>query len=382
MRAVLSAVLAVVLTVTGCSASTPTSSPTPSPDRLTVAVDNAIQPVLDQYQVPGIAVAVTVGGTHRFFNFGVASRDSRAPVGSDTVFEIGSLSKTFTATLAGLAQQRGQISFTDHPSKYLPELSGHPIDQATLLNLGTYTAGGLPLQFPDEVADDAAMVRYFQQWQPAAPPGQIRQYSNPSIGLFGYVTSLAIKTGFDELMQSELFPKLGLRQSYIHVPDGAPYAWGEDKDGKPRRVNAGEFSSEAYGVKTSAADLIDFIDANIDPARLDPDVQQAVTATHNGYFAVGDMVQGLGWEQYPYPVTLDQLLAGNSTSMALQPHPVRPAGSPSGPTLFNKTGSTDGFGAYAVFVPAKKIGVVLLANKNFPIPARVSAAYAVLQALG
>ncbi|MGB8403369.1 MAG: class C beta-lactamase [Mycobacterium sp.] len=378
----MSAVLAVVLTVTGCSSSTPTSSPTLSPDRLTVAVDNAIQPVLDQYQVPGIAVAVTVGGTHRFFNFGVASRDGRAPVGSDTVFEIGSLSKTFTATLAGLAQQRGQISFTDHPSKYLPALSGRPIDQATLLNLGTYTAGGLPLQFPDEVADDAAMMRYFQQWQPAAPPGQIRQYSNPSIGLFGYVTSLAIKTGFDELMQSELFPKLGLHQSYIHVPDGAPYAWGEDKDGKPRRVNAGEFSSQAYGVKTSAADLIDFIDANIDPSRLDPDVQQAVTATHKGYFAVGDMVQGLGWEQYPYPVTLDQLLAGNSTSMALQPHPVRPTASPSGPTLFNKTGSTDGFGAYAVFVPAKKIGVVLLANKNFPIPARVSAAYAVLEALG
>lgn len=49
--------------------------------------------------------------------------------------------------------------------------------------------------------------------------------------------------------------------------------------------------------------------------------------------------------------------------------------------MFNKTGSTDGFGAYAVFVPDKRIGLVMLANKNYPITARVTAAHAVLQQL-
>ena len=48
------------------------------------------------------------------------------------------------------------------------------------------------------------------------------------------------------------------------------------------------------------------------------------------------------------------------------------------PTLFNKTGSTDGFGNYIVFVPQKKIGIVLLSNRNYPIPARVKAAHAIL----
>jgi beta-lactamase class C len=96
------------------------------------------------------------------------------------------------------------------------------------------------------------------------------------------------------------------------------------------------------------------------------------------------MVQGLGWEQFPYPLPLSQLQEGNSEAMIWQPNPARKLASPrapSGATLFDKTGSTSRFGAYAAFVPAKQIGVVILANKNYPIPARVQAAHAILAQL-
>jgi len=109
------------------------------------------------------------------------------------IFELGSVSKTFTATLALYAQALGKMSPTDHPSKYMPQLKNRAIDKATVLNLGTYTAGGLPLQFPDSVFDDASKVRHFQNWKSGAQTGAQREYSNPSIGLFGYIASVSLR---------------------------------------------------------------------------------------------------------------------------------------------------------------------------------------------
>jgi beta-lactamase class C len=113
-------------------------------------------------------------------------------------------------------------------------------------------------------------------------------------------------------------------------------------------------------------------------------LRRAIAATHTGYFSVGDMTQGLGWEMYPYPVVLEPLLAGNSPAVSFKPNRVTRHDPPLVPrenVLINKTGSTSGFGAYAAFVPAERIGIVILANRAYPIPARVKAAYRILTAL-
>jgi beta-lactamase class C len=344
-------------------------------------VDAAIRPVIAEHKVPGVAVAVTVDGQAYFFNYGVASRETNEPVSEATIFELGSVSKTLTATLALYAQALGKLSLIDHPSKYMPQLKGSAVDKATLLNLGTYTAGGLPLQFPGEVSGDEGMVGYFQNWKPDAEPGAQREYSNPSIGLFGRITSLALQRDFADAVETELLPKLGLRHTYIRVPASAiaDYAWGYDKENRPGRVNPGVFDAEAYGVKSTAADMIRFVQVNMDSSGLEESLRRAVDGTHVGYFDVGGMVQGLGWEQYAYPVSLERLLKGNSDTIIFGPNAARRvAGQLTGPRLFNKTGSTRGFGAYVAFVPEKRIGVVMLANRSYPIPDRVRAAHAIL----
>ncbi len=353
-------------------------------ERIRTAVDAAILPLMSRYDVPGMAVAVTVDGRPYLFDYGVASRESNAPVDDKTIFEIGSVSKTLTATLAAYAQVTGKLSLDDHPGKYVPALKGRAIDKASLLHLATYTAGGLPLQFPDEVEGSEATLAYFRQWKAAAAPGTEREYSNPSLGLFGYVTALVLKDDFARLVETRLFPAFGMGHSYIHVPDSAlaDYAWGYVK-ASPHRVGPGPFEEETYGVKTTASDLLRFVQVNIDPSGLAAPLRRAVEATHVGYFRAGALVQGLGWEQYAWPVSRELLLGGNSAEAISNPTPAQRLVPPvtSGARLFDKTGSTGGFGAYVAFVPSKKIGIVMLANRNFPIPARVEAGFAILDQL-
>jgi beta-lactamase class C len=349
-------------------------------------VHEAIGPVMEKNQVPGVAVGLTVQGKRFLFNYGVASKETGQRITEDTLFEIGSLSKTFTATLGGVAGARGALALSDEASKYLPALVGSDFDRISLLDLATYTAGGLPLQFPRDVTNQDEMIGYFRRWRPVYAPGTHRLYSNVSIGLFGYLAARSMGAPFDNLMEQELFPALGLTRTYITVPRDqmSNYAWGYTKDDKPIRVRPGVLDSEAYGVKTTATDMIRFVEANIDSTGQDDTLFRAIGATHTGYDKVGGMTQGLAWEMYAYPTELVRLLAGNSVEMILDAHQVTRITPPLPPrrgVLINKTGSTNGFAAYAAFVPEKRVGIVMLANRNFPIGERVTAAYAILASL-
>ncbi|ROM82598.1 class C beta-lactamase [Pseudomonas brassicacearum] len=355
-------------------------------ERIEETVNATIEPLMKQQGVAGMAVAITHNGQRHFFNYGVASKDTKKPVTDQTLFEIGSVSKTFTATLGAYAQAQGKLSLSDPASRFAPELRGSAFDGISLLNLATYTAGGLPLQFPDEADHPDRILDYYKTWKPLYPTGTQRVYSNPSIGLFGFLAARSLGQPFDELMEHRLMPGLGLKHSYVRVPQDqlGRYAQGYAKDGKPVRVGPGALDSEAYGVKTSSSDLIRFIEANLQPEKLDADLHKAIATTHTGFYSVGGMTQGLGWEFYPYPISLDELLAGNAPQMAMTPNKVEPLDPPRPApdnAWINKTGSTNGFGAYAAFVPGKNMGIVLLANKNYPIEERVKAAHRILTAL-
>ncbi len=338
---------------------------------------------MEKYKIAGMAVSIAAGGETYIFDYGVASAATRKPVTHNTLFEIGSISKTFTATLASYAQAMGRLSLSDKTSKYLPSLRGTKFGEVSLLNLGTHTPGGLPLQVPDNVRNNDQLLSYFEQWQPAYKPGAYRTYSNPSIGTLGWIAAKSMNQDFVALMQGRLFPSLGLKSTYINVPEGrmADYAQGYTREDVPIRMAEGVLSAEAYGVKATAADLIRFVEANMNMIKLDEKVQSAITDTHTAYFQAGVMTQDLIWEQYPYPVELKSLLEGNSSKMAMEAMPVTPLTRPRQPrkdVWINKTGSTNGFGAYLAFIPQKQLGIVILANKNYPNEDRVTIAHQIM----
>ncbi len=355
-------------------------------DDVQAVVTQAVRPVMKQYGIPGMAVGVTVEGRHYVFDYGVASKATGKHVDASTLFEIGSITKTFTVSLVSYAQLTGKLSLSDEVSADLPSLRGTSFDGVRLVNLGTHTAGGLPLQFPDNVQKDDDAIKYYQRWKPSHAAGTYRLYSNPSIMLLGLIAAKSMDAGFATVMQRQLFAPLGLRNTFFVVPGDqlSRYAQGYTDAGKPRRMSPGPLAAEAYGIRTTAPDMLRFIDANMNLVHLDDTLRRAIINTHTGYYRIGMMTQDLIWEQYRYPIPLSGLLQGNSDQVMFEENQavkIDPPSRPESDVVINKTGSTSGFGAYVAFIPRRKTGIVLLANKSYPIAARVTAAYRILTRL-
>ncbi|KVH62730.1 class C beta-lactamase [Burkholderia sp. MSMB1072] len=378
---------AATLFVAACATAAAGRAAAVTQDDLHDTVTRHIAPLMKQYAIPGMAVGIVADGKPYVFDYGVMSKQTGKPVTGDTLFEIGSVSKTLTATLAADAQEGGELSLADPVAKYLPEVQGKPFGVVTLLQLGTHTPGGTPLQVPDSIRDDAGLIRYLDAWRPDYAPGTQRKYSNVAIGMLGWLTAKAMHQDFATLMEQRLFPALGMTHTYIDVPDAhmADYAQGYTKDGKPTRMTQGMLWQQAYGVRTTAADLLRFVQANMGMIQTAPRLQRAIERTHTGYFRAGPLTQDLIWEQYPYPVALPTLLAGNAPKMLFDAVPasaIQPPLAPNPATWINKTGSTGGFSTYVAFVPAKRIAIVMLANGSVPIEDRVKVAYRILGSLG
>jgi beta-lactamase class C len=347
-------------------------------------VDEGIGPLMQQYGVPGMAVGIVTKRGVQVLMYGVASRETQSPVTGETLFEIGSVSKTFTVTLAAYAQETGALSWYDPVSHYLPALLGSAFGKASLLTLATHTAGGFPLQVPGDIGNTAQLFEYLQKWQPTYAARSTRVYSNVSIGMLGVATAKSLGGEFVPLMQDKVFSALGLTHTYLEIPEAEArhYAQGYTTQDRPIRMAPGVLALETYGARTTAADLARFVQANLGQLNLDDTLRRAIADTHIGYFQVGPMVQDPIWEQVPYPVDLATLLVANATNN--KPHEavvIDPPYPPQQDVLINKTGSTNGFAAYVVFVPQPGLGIVLLANKNVPISARVTAAYRILTGL-
>jgi len=242
------------------------------------------------------------------------------------------------------------------------------------------------LQLPESIRTEDQLMQYLKTWEPRYTPGTYRTYANPSIGMLGLITAKSLGADFTDLIEQRVFSPLGMNNTYINVPKTkmGDYALGYTEDGSPTRVGAGILSAETYGVKTTAVDLLRFIEANMNLSSAEEKLEHAIMDTHTAYFTAGVMTQDLIWEQYPYPVDLKTLLEGNSPAMIFKGVTVTqltPPAEPREDVWLNKTGSTNGFAAYVAFIPAKHLGIIILANKSYPIDQRVTIAYQILTQL-
>ena len=157
-------------------ATTPAIAGEAPADRLKALVDAAVQPVMKANDIPGLAVAISL--KPHYFSYGLASKEDGRRVTPETLFEIGSVSKTFTATLAGYARP-DKLRLDDRASQHWPALQGSRFDGISLLGPRDLYRRRLAAAVPRLGAAPTRIRDYHRQWQPTYAPGSQRLYSQP-----------------------------------------------------------------------------------------------------------------------------------------------------------------------------------------------------------
>jgi CubicO group peptidase (beta-lactamase class C family) len=231
-----------------------------------------------QKQNVGIVVGVIEPAGRRIVARGTFDNDKRA-VNGDTLFEIGSVTKVFTALLLADAVQRGELALTDPVSKFLPagvkmpERDGKKI---TLQDLATHTSAlpRLPANFaPKDAANpyaDYTVAQLYDFLSTCDLPrdiGTTHEYSNLGVGLLGHVLALRAHTDYETLVRTRITAPLGMKSTAITLSEPLQRRLAPGHDAERKRVKNWDFSAlaGAGALRSTANDLLTFLSAFLKP---------------------------------------------------------------------------------------------------------------------
>lgn len=297
-------------------------------------------------ETPGISVAIYENGKTTFHSFGVADVASQNAVTPKTLFEIGSITKTFTCAVLSQLALKNEIALDDPVQKYLPtaislpDKDGKPI---TLLHLAMQRSGlpRMPGNFaPANPANpyidytEKELTDFLNNYELAREPGSQYDYSNLGMGMLGYILSRHKNLSYSQLVNQLIFAPLGMNQTFIggeqksnQLASGyvdktkvSPWTWNE------KSVLTG-----AGGIVSNAEDLIKYMIAQMADNKLP--ITAAFKQTHMERADAGkpNTQIGLGWH-----ITDKNYVWHN--------------------------GGTGGFRSFAGFDPVKKRAIVIMVN--------------------
>jgi CubicO group peptidase (beta-lactamase class C family) len=341
--------LFVLLALSACGINPASPSPTPSPtatpkpSRLPDQdlVKALLVRVVDEERlVPGIVVGMIADDPQERWVVGygrLSATDERAP-DSDTVFEIGSVTKVFTGTLLAQAVVNGEVQLDDPISMYLPEGVTAPEYEGrsiTLLDLATHTSG-LPRDAINPYSSTIdQMYAYLSGYRLTRAPGSTYEYSNYGFSLLGDLLARhAGQADYEALLLERITRPLGMDSTRIVLtPDmesrlAAPHL---NYSVVTNSFNVPVFDGAGM-IRSTANDMLTFLAANM--GMIETDLQPAIQLANTpqrpddgpGYI-------GLGWG-------LPQ----------------------SGKGMHTHSGQTHGYRSFLAWDSERRIGIVILAN--------------------
>lgn len=196
-------------------------------DALTTWLAECLNDYAAQYGIPGASAAIIKDGQCAAAATGLLNRDTRVAATPDSLFQIGSITKTFTATLALQLVERKQIALDDPVRKYLPDFrvaSEDISNTVTIRQLLTHTSGIDGDFFPDTGTDSDCIERYVRS---CADLGQIHapddgiSYCNAGPIVIAAMLQRLTGRSWDMLLQDNILAPLGLRHTmtdYANFP--------------------------------------------------------------------------------------------------------------------------------------------------------------------
>lgn len=329
-----------------------TSGDTPAPPAaladLAPDIDGIAAQLIDGRYAPGIVVGIIRGDERWVKGYGqVGPEDEQVPDG-DTVFEIGSVTKVFTALLAADAEARGELTLDWELRSFLPPevtTPRHDRGPIRLRHLATHTSGlpRMPSNFepadPDNPFADYDADRlysFLSEHALARAPGEAYAYSNVGAGLLGHAVARSLQSTWADALASRILAPLGLDATTPSAAPGLVAAVGHDGASRPVPSWDLDVLAGAGDLTSTANDMLDFLGAQLAPPP--GSLGRAIRTSHEDQRIDGPVRMGLGWH----------LGLGGAANDALRWH----------------NGQTAGFHSIIGFDPEQGFGVVVLANQG------------------
>jgi CubicO group peptidase (beta-lactamase class C family) len=192
-----------------------------TPQELFNDICQRIPEALERYKVPGVAVGITCDGQDFVRGFGVTNITHPLPVDEDTIFQIGSTTKTFTAAAVMRLVEQGKLSLDEPIRSYLPPFKMQEravTEGVTMRHLLTHTGGWQGDFFPDTGSGDDALAKYvglMAGLPQLTPLGTLWSYNNSAFSLAGRVIETVTASTYEAALKELVLRPLALKRSYL-----------------------------------------------------------------------------------------------------------------------------------------------------------------------
>ncbi|HIQ06635.1 MAG TPA: class A beta-lactamase-related serine hydrolase [Anaerolineae bacterium] len=185
--------------------------------------------VMKQKGVPGVAVGILHKGETATAGYGVTNVDHPLPITGETLFQIGSITKTFTGTAIMRLVEMGKLDLDATVRAYVPDfkvVDEAAASQATIRHLLTHVGGWVGDYFDDTGAGDDALAKYVANMadlEQLAPLGTVWSYNNASFSLTGHIIEVVTGQSYQAALKELVLEPLGLRNVYFDPGDVMTY---------------------------------------------------------------------------------------------------------------------------------------------------------------